>query len=268
MNSEFIYVAGWKELSLVDVVEATSFTVWMNFCNFNCPWCSNAHVAKGLDKKKVRISDLYEKVREAADFIDYFHITGGEPTLQPKALYKIFRLVYDNLDLPSSLDTNGSNPEYYSKVVDLIRHVAIDVKAPFSRPELYAKSTGLNLRAIEFFIPRIKKSLEISLNVDFFELRTTLVPNIIGEEEVLMIANDLLPIVEKGKNRIVFVVQQFIPYSNIISEEYRNASRTPPELVVEIAKKVAEILPIEIYHRTLEYGTKKCKIKMAKVKSI
>ena len=266
MRDEYIYVAGWKDLSLVDVIEATSFTVWMNFCNFNCPWCSNAHVAKGLEKKKIRIIELYEKVREASDFIDYFHVTGGEPTLQPKALYKIFKMIYDNLDLPNSLDTNGSNPEYYSKVVNMIKHVAIDIKAPFSKPWLYAKSIGLNIRAVNFFIPRIKKSLDISLDVDFFELRTTLVPNIIGEEETLMIARDLLPIVNRGKKRIVFVIQQFIPYSNIASEEYRNTSRTPPDLVIDIAKKVAEILPIEIYHRTLEYGTKKCKVTFSKVR--
>lgn len=257
MCNEYVYVAGWKELSLVDVVESTSFTVWFNFCNFNCPWCSNAHVVKGIEKRRIRVIDLFNRVKEAVNFIDYFHVTGGEPTLQPKPLFEIFRMVHEKLSLPNSLDTNGSYPEVLSKLMTITDHIAIDVKAPLSNPLLYSKSIGLPLRATEFFIPRIRKSLEESLNVNFFEVRTTLVPKLIEKAEVIEIARDLLPIVSRGRKRVIFIVQQFIPYGNIMSEEYRSSKRTPPEYVKEIAKEVAEILPTEVYYRTLEEGTKK-----------
>jgi len=56
---------------------------------------------------------------------------------------------------------------------------------------------------------------------------------------------------------VVFVVQQFIPYETIYVEEFKLKKRVDPELVKSTAEKVAELVPFEVYYRTLEDGTGK-----------
>jgi len=253
-----IFIAGWKELSLVDVLEHVSFTLWLPFCNFRCPWCNNSGIARGKDKKLVEIDKIIEAVKRATPFIDYFHVTGGEPTLQARALKYLFKRIKDELGLPISMDTNASVPEMMTEIISLVDHIAIDVKAPLNDSKLYSKVTGLDPRIGTLMIDRVKKGLEIASRAKFLELRTTMVPGLIEIKEIEQIARTIKKYIQ-NKGRRVYIVQQFIPYETIADLELRNRQRTPPELVKEAARKAFEILKIDTYYRTLEDGTVKIK---------
>jgi len=253
----YVYIAGWKEISLVDVLESVSFTLWTSYCNFNCPWCGNYRIAKGIDKRKVSTAEILKALERNSDFIDYFHVTGGEPTLQSKPLTYMFKKVKEYMSLKTSLDTNGSNPLILKSMLFYIDHVAIDIKAPLNNPLKYARATGLTLKLAKFFLPRIIESIKIASEAPFVELRTTMVPGIINSRDVIDVVKNLKHIIKKFENRMVFVVQQFIPYETIYVEEFKLKKRVDPEIVKSTAEKVAELVPFEVYYRTLEDGTGK-----------
>ena len=257
VDEEHIYIAGWKEVSLVDIIEHTSFTLWTAFCNFNCPWCSNSLLARGLGGRKVHVNTVISALEEAKDFVDFLHVTGGEPTLQYKPLKYILNYSKTKLNIKTSIATNGSNPNVIGSLASILDHVALDVKAPLNNAEKYSKVIGLPVKTTKRIIPRIAESIKVSIEKIFFvEIRTTMIPKLVEAKEIEEIAYNISEIVSKAKGKVVYVVQQFIPYENILDEKYRKMKRTDPEKVVEAAKKAAEILPIKVYFRTLEYGTK------------
>ena len=255
-----LFIAGWKEVSLVDVLGHVSFTLWLSFCNFRCPWCSNARLAKGIVRRPISVRELVEAVEEASPFVDYFHVTGGEPTLQFRQLTELYKSVKERAGLLLSIDTNASLPQALSFIIEKagLDHVAIDVKAPLSDPALYAATIGYPPSKGMHVVEQVARSIRIAASsVSFLELRTTMVPGLIGRDEIERIAIDLAKLKIEGPRRLVYIVQQFIPYETILDPEYRNAQRTPPELVRSAARRAREILGIDVYYRTLEEGTVK-----------
>ena len=259
-NVAKLFVAGWKETSLVDVLGHVSFTLWLSFCNFRCPWCSNAKLARGMIRRAVNASELVEVIEDASPFVDYFHVTGGEPTLQFRQLTGLYRSVREKTGLLLSIDTNASIPLALRFIIEKVGldHVAIDVKAPLSDPALYATTVGHPLSMGARIVEQVVESIRIAASkINFLELRTTMVPGLIGKNEVERIASDLAKLKIEGPERLVYVVQQFIPYETILDPKYRSAKRTPPELVKKAARRAKDILGVEVYYRTLEEGTVK-----------
>lgn len=261
MREEIVWIGGWKENSLVDVLENVSFTVWFSYCNFKCPWCANSRLARGVEKRAATINTIVEAVLPAAPFIDYFHVTGGEPTLQYRALASLLLEVKKRTGVKLSFDTNASIPEairYIMGKVD-VDHIAIDVKAPLNNPHLYSKVTGVSEKYALLAVDKIKRGIAESAGVhDFLELRTLLVPNLLTVEHIEEIAREILDMSLQKTPRLVYVVQQFIPYSGV-PEAYRNQPKTPRSQVVEAAKRAKEVLEgyAEVYYRTLEDGSRK-----------
>ncbi|RLE70177.1 MAG: anaerobic ribonucleoside-triphosphate reductase activating protein, partial [Thermoprotei archaeon] len=222
LKNTYILIGGWKENSLVDVLESVSFTLWTSHCNFKCPWCGNSKLARGLEARRVSIADIIGALERNADFIDYFHVTGGEPTLQPKPLRAMFQYIAKNLEVKNSLDTNGSNPRVIKRLARYLDHVAIDIKAPLSQPNKYSMVIGLPLKAALEAIMKVKNCILFSCReVPFLELRTTVVPGMLDIRDVIEIAIELKNLIKDTKARVAFVVQQFIPYENILDSSFR-----------------------------------------------
>ncbi|MCC6049834.1 MAG: radical SAM protein [Thermofilum sp.] len=251
-----LLVGGWREVSLVDVLESVSFTLWLAYCNLRCPWCSNARLARGLEARAVRVSEVVDAVKAARPFIDVFHVTGGEPALQLRPLLVLYERVRGETGLPLSLDTNGTMPEALEELAPLLHHVAIDVKAPLSDPALYARATGTSEQLARKLVARVQRSVEVACKVPFLELRTTLVPDLVSCGDAFRAAAELEWAVGRGR-RVVYVVQQFIPYEGVLGE-YSRRKATPAEEVKACAEKIASKLGYrEVYYRTLEEGAKK-----------
>lgn len=253
-----IYIGGWKEVSLVDVLEHSSFTVWLSYCNFRCPWCSNSRLARGEVKEAIEVDYIAGLVVDAKDFVDYFHVTGGEPLLQYNALKELFHKVSEKTGLPLSLDTNASMPSLLEEMFRFVEidHIAIDVKAPLNDPNKYALATGMSPKVMHRVLELVRKGIILAdKHATFLELRSTMAPGILGVSDVARIAESISALDLRGGNRKVYVVQQFIPYEGV-PESYRHVKQTPKKAVIEAAKRASEILGdrFEVWYRTIDEG--------------
>lgn len=174
-----------KEVSLVDVLFHPSFVIWFSGCNFRCPWCHNGPLVFG-EGELIEIDEVIEKIRETKDFIDFVHVTGGEPTLQEDALLELFKGVKE-IGLKTSLNTNGSRPKVVEKLLKkgLLDHIAIDVKAPLEYSS-YSKVVGIYPK-----VKNIERTLRLCRRLKFVEIRTTVIPGLITGGDVMSICKKL-----------------------------------------------------------------------------
>ncbi|MEM3964157.1 MAG: anaerobic ribonucleoside-triphosphate reductase activating protein [Thermofilaceae archaeon] len=123
-------LAGWR-LSLSDVRSHPSLVIWLCGCNLLCPFCHNWRIASSdpstcLD---VSIFRLVEEVERTRGFVDYVQVTGGEPLLQVKEVAAFLSEV-KKMGLKASLNSNLTLPRELESVVELVDHVATDLKVP------------------------------------------------------------------------------------------------------------------------------------------
>lgn len=121
-------IGGLHKVSLVDFPGRVSAVVFLNGCNFRCPYCHNPDLARGRTRQAVAVETLGRYLAARQGLIDGVVITGGEPTLQTglKHLCRAIR----SLGYPVKLDTNGSRPQALAALIDagLVDYVAMDVK--------------------------------------------------------------------------------------------------------------------------------------------
>lgn len=131
-----LLIAGWKDVSLVDIRGRTSFTLWLCGCNLKCPFCHNWMIAEALPERCSwsNTETILEALRGAARLVDYLHITGGEPLVQWAALKRLLQDVRREVNIRISLNTNCTLTRYLQEVLrlSLIDHVATDLKVPFN----------------------------------------------------------------------------------------------------------------------------------------
>jgi pyruvate formate lyase activating enzyme len=80
------------------------------------------------------------------------------------------------------LDSNGSHPETLEKLItgDLVDYIAMDIK---NRQSQYEKTIGC---PTDFY--KVQKSIELVKTAPDYEFRTTVVPGLVSEEDILEIA--------------------------------------------------------------------------------
>ncbi|MCY0868842.1 MAG: anaerobic ribonucleoside-triphosphate reductase activating protein [Desulfurococcus sp.] len=127
--------SGWKSISLVDVYGSVTFTLWLCGCNLRCPFCHNWRLA---DRSRevcgpLDIGKLMGELEASKGFIDYLHVTGGEPLVQYKGLVELFKTAKSK-GVPVSLNSNLTIYKPLKLLLEdsLVDHVATDLKAPFT----------------------------------------------------------------------------------------------------------------------------------------
>ncbi len=253
-----VKVAGWKELSLVDIIGEPSFTIWFNYCNLRCPWCQNSHVVTGEVSMEVEVGELIKLIKENAKLVKYVHVTGGEPTLQSEGLEALF-LLSKQIGQKTSLSTNGTNFKVIERIIGELDHLALDLKGPLSDPERYARITGSNPKDCRGMVEAIDSSLRMGINnVPFIEVRTTLVPTLLSSEDILNLAEYVSDLASDSINRVVYVIQQYVPSETLIDQKFRSVEKTPTSFLIELGKIVKERTRLkEVYVRAIELGTVK-----------
>ena len=250
-------IAGWVENSLVDVIGEVTFTIWFNYCNFRCPWCQNAHVVFAKESREVSVSELLEAISHARLLLGYVQATGGEPTLQDEGLRALFEACRDELGVATSLDTNGSRPEVIEDLLGsgLVDHVALDVKAPLSEPGKYGRVIGLPGRGEEM-ARKVRSSVQAVLEkAPVVEIRTTFVPTLHTEEDIMAIAGELAEMGLGEREGACYVLQQFLPSGTLIDPSYARVGRTPDGLLLALARQVKERFGLpNVYVRAQELG--------------
>lgn len=162
-------IAGLQKMTLLDYPGKVACTVFLQGCNFRCPFCHNSELLGPGAEKLMGEEQFLAFLKGRRGLLDAVCVSGGEPTLTP-GLEELLRSV-KALGYSVKLDTNGSRPEVLKKLVQqaLVDYVAMDVK---NSPERYAQTVGLS----RVDLSPVEESLRFLLagNVGY-ELRTTVV---------------------------------------------------------------------------------------------
>ena len=195
-------IVGIQKLTLLDYPGKVACTVFLNGCNFRCPYCHNAELL-GDAEEVMTVAGLLAFLRKRQGILDGVCITGGEPTLHPElpALLGEVRA----LGYAVKLDTNGYRPEILEAVLNqgLVDYVAMDLK---NGPEDYAETVGL----AQVELAKIRQSIRLLMDspVDF-ELRTTVANPLHSGETITSMADWLLE-TTNGKPIPRLFVQPFV----------------------------------------------------------
>ncbi|MCC6054076.1 MAG: anaerobic ribonucleoside-triphosphate reductase activating protein [Thermosphaera sp.] len=235
-----LLAAGWKSVSLVDVVEHPSFTLWLCGCNLMCPFCHNWRIAERDSKicKWIDIAEILEEVVASRFLVDYLHVTGGEPLMQYSSLRDLLTGAH-RAGLMNSLNSNLTLPvKYLAYLVEagVVDHVATDLKIPpsnlFGLPE---KSTLVLWRN---YLESLKLIMESETPL---ELRIPLHKGL-TVEVLRKYLGEVLPYI--SRNETIVVLNQLIgePFTNPRNPAWcREYCGVGEELVKAIVEALSDV---------------------------
>ena len=212
-----MHISGLQKLTLLDYPGRVACTVFLNGCNFACPFCHNSHLLSPQSNAVLTAEELLSFLKRRKGILDGVCISGGEPTIHPELLELLGSIKAQGYLI--KLDTNGSHPEILRSALDegLVDYVAMDVK---NSPAKYAQTVGLP--AID--LSGIEESLGLLLNgTTEYELRTTVVSQFHSEASILEMGRWVEKI-GAGKRAAKWFIQPFadretVPVSGLFSPE-------------------------------------------------
>lgn len=177
-------IKGFVETSFCDWDGRISTVVFLAGCNLRCPFCQNGDLVLAPERlPTVDPNEVLRYLERQRGWIDGVVVTGGEPTIWDDLPDLLAGLRSSGLAV--KLDTNGTDPEAVASLArqGLVEFVAMDVKAPLDGRYHRAAGVTVDLGAIAASIEFLK-----GLPDGASEFRTTLVPGLVGEDEVMEIA--------------------------------------------------------------------------------
>ena len=171
-------ISGLQKMTLLDYPGKVACTVFLQGCNFRCPFCHNSDLLGGTGPEEIPVETLLAFLKKRVGLLDAVCVTGGEPTLQrdlPELLAQIKALGY-----LVKLDTNGTHPQAVKDLVarGLVDYVAMDIK---NGPTRYGETAGVSRMDLAPLEETMRFLLEGSVD---FEFRTTVVAQLHGAEDM------------------------------------------------------------------------------------
>jgi len=219
-----VEIKGLEKFATQDFPGVLASTVFLGSCNFRCPYCHNAELVlnpEGLPTFPMEYFIDFLDSRKG--WLEGICITGGEPLLHRDL--EDFISLLKKRKLLVKLDTNGSFPSHLEGLLrkNLLDSVAMDIKAPL---EKYQEVVKVNVKGED-----IQKSAEIILNSDVdYVFRTTVVPGLVGQEDLVKIGQML-------QGAKVFQVQRFVP-ANTLDPHFEQRKTFSKEEILAMAKKI------------------------------
>lgn len=182
-------IKGFIETSFVDWKGKVASTIFLGGCNFRCPYCHNHRLVLDPDAlEDIPWGAMKDRLCNLKGWVDGVCVSGGEPTLHPSLPRILGEL--RSMGFQTKLDTNGSLPWVLEGLIEggLLDAVSMDIKAPL-RADAYERYSGrpIAIRVIERSIRALAAS---GLQVEF---RTTVVPGLLVEDDLVEIASLLPP---------------------------------------------------------------------------
>jgi pyruvate formate lyase activating enzyme len=209
-------IGGLQRVSLNDYPGKICATIFTRGCNFRCAYCHNPELVDpdryGPVLPEEEVLSFLSKRRGKLDAVT---VTGGEPTLQRDLEQFLGEL--KEMNYLVKVDTNGSNPETLSTLIDkrLVDYIAMDLKGPL-------KKYGL-MTAVKVDVSRIRRSIQlISTSGIAHEFRTTVVRSQLGLEDFVSMAKII-------KQVRLYVLQPFVASKTLDSAFLSEASYTQEE---------------------------------------
>ena len=202
-------ITGLQKMTLLDFPGRIACTVFLQGCNFRCPFCHNSDLLDFTPEGEIPVEELLSFLKKRRGMLEGVCITGGEPTVQrdlPDLLRAIKALGY-----PVKLDTNGSNPTMLKALVaeGLVDYVAMDIKNSREKYGLTAGVPGLSMDKIE-------ESMAFLLSdaVDY-EFRTTVVRELHHEKDFQNMAHWILSL-SSGKRAKRLFLQSYVDRDSVL----------------------------------------------------
>lgn len=229
-------ISGLQKLTLLDYPGRVACTVFLNGCNFRCPYCHNSPLLETDAESLMTAEELLAFLQKRQGILEGVCFTGGEPTLHSE-LFTLLESV-KALGYPVKLDTNGYRPEVLKAVIDrgLVDYVAMDIK---NGPGSYGIAVGLKNPDLA----KIEESIRILLEgaVDY-EFRTTVALPLHSEESVADMARWLQTLGggKKAKRLFLqpFVDRDTVPVTGLSAPDERMLARFSG-LLTSCAEEVA-----------------------------
>lgn len=159
-------IGGLQKMTLLDFPQKVACTVFLQGCNFRCPFCHNPSLVYGTDE--LSEDNFFAFLKKRQGLLDGVAVTGGEPLLHSDI--DIFLQKIKDLGYAVKLDTNGSFPQKLEKLLQngLIDYIAMDIK---NAPEKYDLTAGAK-NSFE----SVRQSAELIMHSGVpYEFRTTVV---------------------------------------------------------------------------------------------
>ncbi len=216
-----VEIKGLEKFAGRDFPGRISSTVFLAGCPFRCPYCHNAELVLAPDSLPTLPLDFFLSYLDGRKgWLDGVCVSGGEPLLH-EDLDMLLRVVKER-DLQVKVDTNGAFPDRLERLLadGLVDRVAMDVKAPIERYREVAR-VHVDVEAILRSVDLLRAA---AVPVTF---RTTVVPGLVGRE-------DLFAIAEWLRGAEDYRIQGFVPQSTL-DPEYRSVQPFRREEVEEMA---------------------------------
>lgn len=171
-------ISGLQKMTLLDYPGKVACTVFLQGCNFRCPFCHNSDLLGGTGPEGLSVEELLAFLKKRVGLLDGVCITGGEPTLQ-NDMEDLVRAIKD-LGYLVKLDTNGTRPQVVKELAEkkLIDYVAMDIK---NGPDRYADTAG----APHMDLAAVEETMQFLLGGTLdYEFRTTVVAELHDAESI------------------------------------------------------------------------------------
>ncbi len=175
-------IGGLMKMTLLDFPGYVACTVFLEGCNFRCPFCHNADMAVAKSSDRMTEDEFLGFLKKRQGILDGVCVSGGEPLMTDETLDFLKNI--KDMGYKVKLDTNGSFPERLKRAVNsgLCDYVAMDIK---NAPTKYSQTSGNE----KITFDTVKESIEFLKNSDIpREFRTTVVKDFHTEEDIAEIA--------------------------------------------------------------------------------
>ena len=210
-------ISGLQKMTLLDYPGKVACTVFLQGCNYRCPFCHNSDLLPGGGEVFMEMAEFLDFLKKRTGLLDAVCVSGGEPTLQ-KGLPELLNGI-KALGFSVKLDTNGSRPEVLKALVrdGLVDYVAMDVK---NSPGRYGETIGVS----RLDLANTEESLRFLIEGNIaYELRTTVVAELHSEQSIMEMGQWLASLVPGKKPEKLFL-QCFVNRDSVLQ-----TGLTPPE---------------------------------------
>ena len=181
-------IKGFIESSLLEWEGRLASVAFVQGCNLRCRYCHAGDLLRPGALPTVPREQVLGYLRRQSGWIDGLAITGGEPTLHGQGLLDFIAEVRA-LDVEVMVETNGTQPDWVERLISegWVQALAMDVKAPLTVDD-YRRITNCEVN-----VDDVRRSIRRIIDSHIpHEFRCTVVPGLIGREDLDRIAAELV----------------------------------------------------------------------------
>jgi pyruvate formate lyase activating enzyme len=225
-------ISGLQKLTLIDYPNKIACTIFLFGCNFRCGFCHNPNlILPERENKPILKEEVLDFLKKRKPYLDGVCITGGEPLINPSLVRFVEQI--KELGYAVKIDTNGTNPEMISELIErkLVDYIAMDIK---NYKEGYYPLTNS-----EADMEKIEESIKLLVNSNIeYEFRTTCIAGYHSKEAIEKIGQWLVSLTGKKPRR--YSIQKFINReSGLVDDKFSSIGEMSRQ-ELEILKRVAE----------------------------